>query len=229
MAETSEPKDPKGQDALSRRTFVKAGIAGGTLMIGGVGLGVSTGAAGAEAPASPPTAAPFDFEEVTISQLQEMMRSGKQSAAALVAAYAARIEALNTQGPQLRAVIELDPDAPAVAAALDRERKEKGPRGPLHGIPILLKDNVGTHDRTTTTAGSLALQGSVPPRDAFIAARLREAGAVLLGKANLSEWANFRSRRSWSSASATAGASGSSSMTARSSGPCKFSSWMRAA
>ena len=194
MAEASDPKD---REALSRRTFVKAGIAGGTLAIGGLGLGASTSAAGADAAATP-----FELEEATIGQLQEAMRSGKQTAASLVAAYAARIEALNTQGPQLRAVIELDPDAAATAAALDRERKEKGPRGPLHGIPILLKDNVGTHDRTTTTAGSLALQGSIPPRDAFIAAKLREAGAVLLGKANLSEWANFRSRRSssgWSS------------------------------
>src|SRR5213592_2939785 len=98
--------------------------------------------------------------------------------------------------------MELNPDALAIADSLDAERKEKGPRGPLHGIPILLKDNIGTADGLTTTAGSLALEGSIPPRDAFVAARLREAGAVLLGKTNLSEWANFRSDRSssgWSS------------------------------
>ena len=199
----------KGDDreALSRRDFVKAGVASGALVVGGAGLAASAAAAEAaaaatsDAPAAAAAAA-FELEELTIAQLQEGMVSGRFTAGALVAAYLARIDALNTQGPQLRAVIEVDPDAPAVAAALDRERREKGPRGPLHGIPILLKDNIGTHDRTTTTAGSLALAGSIPPRDAFIAARLREAGAVLLGKANLSEWANFRSRRStsgWSS------------------------------
>ncbi|HET9765553.1 MAG TPA: amidase [Thermoanaerobaculia bacterium] len=197
------------QEALSRRDFVKAGIAGGTLALGGAGLAgraaaaeAAAAAAKAEPAASAAAVPPFELEELTIAQLQEGMGSGRFTTASLVAAYLARIDALNTQGPQLRAVIEVDPDALAVAAALDRERKEKGPRGPLHGIPILLKDNVGTHDRTTTTAGSLALAGSIPPRDAFIAAKLREAGAVLLGKANLSEWANFRSRRStsgWSS------------------------------
>jgi amidase len=200
-------KDVSKGGALSRRSFVKAGIAGGTLVVGGAALGEPAAAQGpitpgGEASPSPPAVAPFELEEATIAQLQEGMRSGRYTAGSLVAAYLARIEALNTQGPQLRAVIEVDPDASAVAEALDRERRDGHVRGPLHGIPILLKDNVGTHDRTTTTAGSLALAGSIPPRDAFIAARLREAGAVLLGKANLSEWANFRSRRStsgWSS------------------------------
>jgi len=197
--------DSSDREALSRRAFVKAGIAGGTLVLGGAGLATSAAAeaaAGTEPAAQPPAVAPFELEEATFAHLQEGMKSGQYTARSLVAAYAARIHELNLQGPELRAVIELDPDAPAVAEALDRERREKGPRGPLHGIPILLKDNVGTHDRTTTTAGSLALTGSIPPRDAFIAAKLREAGAVLLGKANLSEWANFRSRRSssgWSS------------------------------
>jgi amidase len=102
-------------------------------------------------------------------------------------------------------VIELNPDAPAIARALDRERKLKGPRGPLHGIPVLIKDNVGTHDRMATTAGSLALAGSTPPRDALVAQKLREAGAVILGKTNLSEWANFRSSRSTSGWSARGG------------------------
>ena len=180
------------------------GIAGGTLVLGGGALGViEPRASAATEPVSPPTTYPdFELEELTIAQLQEGMASGQHTARSLVAAYTARIHELNAQGPSLRAVIELDPDAPKVAAALDAERREKGPRGPLHGIPILLKDNIGTHDRTSTTAGSLALEGSVPSRDAFIAARLREAGAVLLGKANLSEWANFRSDRStsgWSS------------------------------
>jgi amidase len=197
--------DSSDRDALSRRAFVKAGLAGGTLMLCGGAL--ATAAAGdstavAANASAPPAVIPFELEEATIAQLQAGMQSGQYTTRSLVASYTARIHELNMQGPELRAVIELDPDAPAIAEALDRERREKGPRGPLHGIPILLKDNVGTHDRTTTTAGSLALAGSIPPRDAFVAARLRAAGAVFLGKANLSEWANFRSERSssgWSS------------------------------
>ncbi len=194
-----EPSDPR---ALSRRAFVKSGLAGGALLAGGAAT-LADGAAAATAPMAPPTTpAPFELEELTIAELQEGLSAGRFTARSLVAAYTARIHELNAQGPELRAVIELDPDAPAVAEALDRERREKGTRGPLHGIPILLKDNVGTADRTTTTAGSLALAGSIPARDAFVAARLRAAGAVFLGKANLSEWANFRSERSssgWSS------------------------------
>ena len=196
-------KRPADSGSLSRRAFVKAGIAGGTLALGG---GALAGVAGAGPAAAEQTAAPaateFELAERTIAELAEGMRTGQQTARSLVAAYTARIHELNTQGPQLRAVIELDPDAPRIAAELDEERRQKGPRGPLHGIPILLKDNIGTADHTTTTAGSLALAGSVPSRDAFIAERLRAAGAVFLGKANLSEWANFRSDRSssgWSS------------------------------
>jgi amidase len=145
---------------------------------------------------------PFELEEVTIAQLQEGLRSGRYTSVALVDRYIARIEELNLKQPELRAVLEINPDAHAIAEALDAERKKKRARGPLHGIPILLKDNIGTADKMTTTAGSLALEGSIPARDAFIAARLRAAGAVLLGKTNLSEWANFRSDRStsgWSS------------------------------
>src|SRR5229473_2656211 len=112
---------------------------------------------------------------------------------ALAAAYLARIEQLDKQGPGLRAVLEINPEALAQAAALDAERKAKGARGPLHGIPVLVKDNVATRGRMQSTAGSLALVGATPARDAFLVERLRAAGAVLLGKANLSEWANFRS------------------------------------
>ncbi len=114
----------------------------------------------------------------------------------LVEKYRRRIEALDKQGPALHAVIELNPDADEIAARLDAERRSQGPRGPLHGIPVLIKDNIGTADRMTTTAGSLALEGSIPAQDAFVARRLREAGAVILGKTNLSEWANFRSTHS---------------------------------
>ena len=124
------------------------------------------------------------------------MQSGKESAASLTKRYLRRIEELDRHGPELRAVIEINPDAPAIARALDRERKAKGPRGPLHGIPVLIKDNIDTHDRMMTTAGSLALLGSIASQDSFVAKKLREAGAVILGKANLSEWANFRGDRS---------------------------------
>lgn len=117
----------------------------------------------------------------------------------------ARIGAIDRRGPTLRSVLELNPDAPAIAAALDRERKARGSRGPLHGVPVLVKDNIATADRMTTTAGSLALAGSIAPRDAFLVERLRAAGAVILGKANLSEWANFRGERSTSGWSARGG------------------------
>jgi amidase len=126
------------------------------------------------------------------------MVAGRLTARSITRQYLDRIEDLDRKGPALRHVIETNPDAMAIADALDRERKAGGVRGPLHGIPILLKDNVDTADRMTTTAGSLALAGSIPLRDAFIAARLRAAGAILLGKANLSEWANFRSTHSTS-------------------------------
>ena len=135
---------------------------------------------------------PFELEEMTIAQLQDLMAHGKASAVSLVKKYQARIDSIDRRGPRLNAVIELNPDALEIAAALDKERRSQGPRGPLHGVPVLIKDNIDTHDRMTTTAGSLALAGSIPPRDSFVAARLRAAGAVLLGKTNLSEWANFR-------------------------------------
>ena len=140
--------------------------------------------------------APFELEETTISTLQAGMTSGKFTAKGLATAYLQRIEELDRKGPALHAMLETNPDALAQATALDAERKSKGPRGPLHGIPVLVKDNVATKDRLQSTAGSLALVGVAPPRDAFIVERLRAAGAVILGKANLSEWANFRSTHS---------------------------------
>ena len=151
------------------------------------------------------TPAPFAFEEATLASLQEQMQKGALTAARLLEAYLERIDLLDRGGPALRAVIETNPDAPQIAAGLDQERKAKGPRGPLHGIPILLKDNVGTADRMETTAGSLALVGARPARDAFLVERLRAAGAVVMGKANLSEWANFRSTHSVSGWSARGG------------------------
>jgi amidase len=150
---------------------------------------------------------PFELDEITVAQLQEGMTSGRWTAVAIAEAYLARIDAIDKRGPAINAIIELNPDALSIARALDVERKEKGPRGPLHGIPVLIKDNIDTGDRMHTTAGSLALAENIASRDAFIAQRLREAGAVILGKTNLSEWANFRSSHS------TSGWSGRGGMT----------------
>ena len=144
----------------------------------------------------PPIAKDFELEELTISELQAGMQSGKYTAHQLVKKYLDRIDDIDKDGPKLNSVIEVNPDAMAIAEALDRERKEKGVRGPLHGIPILIKDNIDTADRMMTTAGSLALVGSRRAQDSFVAKKLREAGAVILGKTNLSEWANFRSSHS---------------------------------
>ncbi len=144
----------------------------------------------------------MDLHDRSIAELQARMTEGATSAEALVRTYLERIDAIDRAGPTLRAVLETNPDALAIAADLDAERRRSGARGPLHGVPILLKDNVDTGDALTTTAGSLALEGHRAERDAFLVVRLREAGAIVLGKANMSEWANFRSSRSssgWSS------------------------------
>lgn len=147
----------------------------------------------------------IELEELTIAQLQARMESGQETARSLVEKYIARIEAVDRKGPTLRSVLEVNPDALAEADRLDTERKTGTSHGPLHGIPILVKDNIATGDRMQTTAGSLALAGGPAPRDAFIVARLRAAGAVVLGKTNLSEWANFRDRHSSSGWSARGG------------------------
>ena len=138
----------------------------------------------------------FDLEEVTLADLDQGFRSGRFTSRKVTEWYLARIDSLDKRGPRVNAVIELNPEALAIADALDRERASKGPRGPLHGVPVLIKDNIDTGDRMMTTAGSLALAGSIAARDAFVAERLRAAGAVILGKTNLSEWANFRSTHS---------------------------------
>lgn len=150
-------------------------------------------------------AANFPLAEYTIAKLQEQMKSGNVSSLQVVDAYLARIAELDDAGPQLHAVIELNPDARAIATERDAERKAGKVRGPLHGIPVLLKDNIATADKMETTAGSLALVGMKPSADAPLVARLREAGAVILGKTNLSEWANFRSTHSTSGWSARGG------------------------
>jgi amidase len=183
--------------SLNRREFLET-----TLTVGiATALANPARALAAEnfPPASSTTAGAaraFEFEETTIAELQEAMRDGKLTAREIADRYLDRIEKFDRKGARLNSIIELNPDAPSIAAALDRERKTKGARGALHGIPILLKDNIDTADRMRTTAGSLALADTFAPRDAFIVERLRAAGAVILGKTNLSEWANFRSTHS---------------------------------
>jgi len=140
--------------------------------------------------------------EWTIADLNEKMESGELTARQVTELYLQRIAAVDKGGPYINSVIELNPDAVEIADGLDKERKAGKLRGPLHGIPILIKDNIDTHDRMQTTAGSLALEGNIASKDAFIVKQLRKAGAVILGKTNLSEWANFRGKRSvsgWSS------------------------------
>ena len=148
--------------------------------------------------ALPKPTSSFEFEEASISGIQERFDRGTLNAEHLTQLYLERIVKLDQQGPALRSVIEVNPDAAAIARSLDAERKSKGARGPLHGIPVMLKDNIDTADRMQTTAGSLALLGSRPARDAALVERLRAAGVIILGKTNLSEWANFRSTHSTS-------------------------------
>jgi amidase len=177
----------------------------------GAALAASNGCVPAM-PASP-TATPAglrsrphaDLEEASVADLSARMTRGELTSRDLVARYIARIDALDRSGPALRSVLETNPDALAIAAQLDAERRVKGARGPLHGIPVLLKDNIDTGDRMQTTAGSLALAGSPAPRDAHLVTRLRAAGAVVLGKTNLSEWANIRDAHSTSGWSARGG------------------------
>jgi amidase len=138
----------------------------------------------------------FELEEATFGQLQEAMQSGRLTAKSITEAYLARIEQIDKKGPAINSVIEINPDALSIAEGLDAERKQKGPRSALHGVPILVKDNIDTADKMMTTAGSLALLGSIAQQDAFVTKQLRDAGAVIVGKTNLSEWANFRSSHS---------------------------------
>src|SRR3954467_4572418 len=157
------------------------------------------------APGSTQAPSGFPLEEATVGELQDAMAAGRYTSRRLVELYTERIAAIDRSGPTLPSVIELNPDALAIADGLDAERKSGRVRGPLHGIPVLVKDNIDTADRMTTSAGSLALEGSRPACDAFVVERLRAAGAVILGKTNLSEWANFRSTHSSSGWSARGG------------------------
>ena len=182
---------------LTRRTLLRSGALGGVAgALGALGPFGSRAAAATDQAQAASSSPPFELDELTIAELQAGQASGRWTARSLAEAYMSRIADFDRSGPSLRAVLEVNPEALAIADALDAERKAKGPRGPLHGIPVLVKDNVATKDRMQSTAGSLALVGVTPPRDAFIVDRLRAAGAVILGKANLSEWANFRSTHS---------------------------------
>ena len=189
---------------MNRRAFLRTTAAGGAGLTAGIGCAPP----GAESPSGgggQGEIPPFEFDEVTVPDLQSAMESGEHTARSITEAYLGRIEALDRQGPELRSCIEINPDALAIADELDAERAAGSIRGPLHGIPVALKDNLDTHDRMTTTAGSLALEGSIPPRDSFVAERLRAAGAILLGKLNMSEWAYFRGERATSGWSARGG------------------------
>jgi amidase len=177
-----------------RRHFLQA------TLFGGMGVKILPALAGAreltDASASPAQVRPFELDEVTIADLQAGMTSGKFSSRVITERYLARIEDIDRKGPALNSIIEINPEAEAIAGNLDRERKDNKIRGPLHGIPILIKDNIDTADKMQTTAGSLALLGSRPARDSLVAQKLRQAGAIILGKTNLSEWANIRSSHS---------------------------------
>ncbi|HKI86570.1 MAG TPA: amidase family protein, partial [Thermoanaerobaculia bacterium] len=183
---------------LDRRSLLKYGVLGGALAFArpALPLAATTGEGDGEGAAG--RVADFELSEATVADLGKRMESGELSSQRIVQLYLGRIQQLDQGEGGVHSVIELNPDAEEIAAALDRERRDKGARGPLHGIPIIIKDNLDTGDKMMTTAGSLALAGKPAPRDSTVAAKLRAAGMVILGKANLSEWANFRSTHSTS-------------------------------
>ena len=191
---------------MDRRRFLGTGAAAGAGFALGSGGCAPSDTPGVRIGEGADEAIPsFELDEVTVSELQASMESGERTARSITELYLGRIEALDGQGPELRSIIELNPDALQIADELDAERAAGNVRGPLHGIPVAIKDNLDTHDGMTTTAGSLALEGSIPPRDSFLAAKLREAGAIILAKANMSEWAYFRGYRATSGWSARGG------------------------
>jgi amidase len=192
------------KSATNRRSFLQTALLGGAsaalaplypALAAARDLSATAPNAAAPIP-QPADVKSFELDEITIPELQDGMKVGKFTARSLAEKYLARIDEVDKRGPAVNAIIELNPDALSIADALDQERKAKGPRGALHGIPVLIKDNIDTADRMMTTAGSLALVGSKPPKDSFVAQKLRAAGAVILGKTNLSEWANIRSSHS---------------------------------
>ena len=190
------PTDSFRSKYTSRRDFLCAGVA--TTLATAVSPALGSAGVADSTLAVTDFKKDFELDEITIDDLQKAFQSGHYSSHSVTEKYLARIQEIDKAGPRVNSVIEINPDALQIADGLDRERKAKGPRGALHGVPILLKDNIDTGDRMNTTAGSLALLGSRPANDAFVAAQLRKAGAVLLGKTNPSEWANIRSSHSTS-------------------------------
>jgi amidase len=187
---------------MKRRTFIQLSAAGGAVLPAITISGCTSREDSDEELSSTAPPPPFELDEMTVDQLTEAMAAGRLTAQSIAEKYLARIEAIDRTGIALNSVIELNPDALDIAAALDRERQEGRVRGPLHGIPVLIKDNIDTADKMRTTAGSLSIEDNIAAQDSWVAAQLRQAGAVILGKTNLSEWANFRSTRSssgWSS------------------------------
>jgi amidase len=199
-------KVKRDERARARRKFLQAGAMTGMaaalapVLRSSSRIEVRENAAPSRADGSynPADVQPFELDELTIAELQDGMKSGKYTARSIAELYLARIDAIDKNGPAINSVIETNPDALAIADALDKERKEKGPRGPLHGIPVLVKDNIDTADRMMTTAGSLALLGAKPSKDSYVVQKLRAAGALILAKSNPSEWANIRSSHSTS-------------------------------
>jgi amidase len=185
----------------SRRSFLRTSI------MGGISATLIPALSGARelTPLAAPAVPAFELDELLISDLQDGMKSGQYTARSIAEKYLSRIEAVDQHGPEINSVIEINPDALALADTMDKERAAGKVRGPLHGIPILIKDNIDTADKMMTTAGSLALVGWKPPQDATVVRKLRAAGAVILGKTNLSEWANIRSSHSTSGWSARGG------------------------
>jgi amidase len=182
---------------LDRRSFVGASLAAGAAILGAPIVAAAESVRGVIAPAAgAPLPQRDELFERTVAELGDMMQRGALTSRALTQRYLTRIDAMDKRGPAVNAVIELNPDALAIADERDAERKAGKVRGPLHGIPVLIKDNIDSADKMRTTAGSLALATNTPAKDAFILERLRAAGAVLIGKTNLSEWANYRSTHS---------------------------------
>jgi amidase len=197
MRSSIEENALKQSTNRSRRRFLQTTVVGGLSAAALPAFAAARELTPTSAPAVPKVAA-FELGEISISELQDGMKSGKYTSRSIAEKYLARIDAIDKQGPAINAIIEVNPDALQIADAMDKERKSGKARGPLHGIPVLIKDNIDTADKMMTTAGSLALLGSKPPMDSTVAQKLRAAGAVILGKTNLSEWANIRSGHSTS-------------------------------
>ncbi len=203
---------------MKRKDFLKAGMLGGT--IAGLGLGTTACKPEKKEPSEKP--GDFELDEITADELQNAMKSGRYTSEKITQMYIDRINDIDKNGPTLNTVIQLNPDALEIARQLDKERKSGKVRGPLHGIPIMIKDNIDTADKMMTTAGALAMIGNYAPKDSFVAQKLREAGAIILGKTNLSEWANFRSTHSSSGWSGRGGQTRNPNVLSRT--PCGSSS-----